>query len=52
MTSVPAYLKSKVVSIIKKGDHPLFISQVKNAVAQKTLEPLELIKITGWNYGG
>ena len=51
MASVPAYLKRKLVAIIKKGDHPLFISEVKNAVVQKTLEPLEL-RTTGWNYGG
>ena len=35
----------------RKGDHPLFLAEVKNAVVQKTLEPLEL-RTTGWNYGG
>ena len=33
----------------KKGDHPLFLEEVKNDVVQKTLEPLEL-RTTGWNY--
>ena len=51
LAAVPAYLKCKVVSIMEKGDHPLFLSEVKNAVVQTKLEPLEL-RTTGWNYGG
>ena len=51
LAAVPAYLKCKVVAIIEKGDHPLFLAEVKNAVIQKTLIPLEL-RTTGWNYSG
>ena len=51
MAAVPAYFKCKVVAIIEKGDHPLFLAEVKNAVVQKILEPLEL-RTTGWYYGG
>ena len=51
LAAVPAYLKCKVVAIMEKGDHPLFLAEVKNAVVQKTLDPLEL-RTTGWNYGG
>ena len=51
LATVPAYLKCTVVEIMEKGDHPLFLAEVKNAVVQKTLEPLEL-RTTGWNYGG
>ena len=51
LAAVPAYLKCKVVAIIEKGDQPLFLAEVKNAVIQKTLIPLEL-RTTGWNYGG
>ena len=51
LAAVPAYLQCKVVSIMETGDHPLFLAEVKNAVVQKTLDPLEL-RTTGWNYGG
>ena len=44
MAAVPAYLKCKVVAIMEHGDHPLFLAEVKNAVVQKTLEPLPKIK--------
>ena len=51
LDAVPAYLKCKVLEILAHGDHPLFLSEVKNAVVHQALEPLELRK-TGWNYGG
>ena len=51
LVAVPAYLKCKVVVIMEKGDNHMFIEEVKNTLAQKTLEPLELIT-TCWNYGG
>ena len=51
LAAVHAYLKCKVVAIMEKGDHPLFLAEVKNAVVQKTFEPLDL-RTTGWNYGG
>ena len=47
----PAYLKCKVIEIVEKGDYPLFLAEVKNALIQKTFKPLEL-RTTGWNYGG
>ena len=51
LTSVPAYLKCKVLEIMENGDHPLFLAEVKNAVVQKELEPL-VLRTTGWKYGG
>ena len=51
LVAVPAYLKCKVVAIMEHGDHPLFLAEVKNAVAHQVLEPLEL-RTTGWNYSG
>ena len=51
LKEVPAYLKCRVLNIIENGDHPLFLSEVKNAVVEKELDPLQL-KATGWNYGG
>ena len=51
LAAIPAYIKCKVVAIIEKGDHPLFLAEVKNAVVNQALEPLEL-RTTGWNYSG
>ena len=51
LSAVSAYLKCRVLEIMENGDHPLFMAEVKNAVVQKELEPLEL-RTTGWSYGG
>ena len=51
LKEVPAYLKCRVLDIMKNGDHPLFLSEVKDAVVYKELEPLQL-RSTGWSYGG
>ena len=51
LTSASAYLKCKVLEIIENGDHPLFLSEVIDAVVQKESEPLEL-RNTDWQYGG
>ena len=51
LTSASAYLKCRVLEIMEKGDHPLFLSEVINAVVQKESEPLEL-RNTDWQYGG
>ena len=51
LISASAYLKCRVSEIMENGDHPLFLSEVINAVVQKESEPLEL-RNTGWKYGG
>ena len=51
ITSAPSYIRCSVVEILENGDHPLFLSEVINAVVQKESEPLEL-RNTDWQYGG
>ena len=51
LMSASAYLKCRVLDIMENGDHPLFLSEVIDAVIQKESEPLELRK-TDWQYGG
>ena len=51
LTAAPAFIKCSVLGIMENGDHPLFLSEVKNAVVEKELHPLQL-KATGWYYGG
>jgi len=47
----PAYLVCDVMDINERGDHPLFLAEVKDVVVNNEIEPLELRK-TGWSYGG
>ena len=42
LVAVPAYLKDTVSSIMEHADHPLFLSEMKNAVVHQA-------RITGWN---
>ena len=51
LTAVPAYIKCSVLEILEKGDHPLFLAEVIDAVINEEPNPLELRK-TGWSYGG
>ena len=51
LTSAPAHIHCHVLEIIDNGDHPLFLSEVKDAMVREDVVPLELRK-TGWSYGG
>ncbi|MBT5956075.1 MAG: flavin reductase family protein [Candidatus Marinimicrobia bacterium] len=47
----PAYLVCHVLDVNDRGDHPLFLAEVKDVVVRHEADPLELRK-TGWSYGG
>ena len=47
----PAYLVCNVLDVNERGDHPLFIAEVKDVVVREDIDPLELRR-TGWSYGG
>ena len=51
LAAVPAYIKCRVLDILEKGDHPLFLAEVIDAVINEESKPLELRK-TDWSYGG
>ena len=51
LTAVPVYIKCRVLDILEKGDHPLFLAEVIDAVVNEESKPLELSK-TDWSYGG
>ena len=51
LTAVPAYIKCRVLDILEKGAHPLFLAEVIDAVINEESIPLELRK-TDWSYGG
>ena len=49
--AAPTYIRCHVMEIIEKGDHPLFLAEVKDVMVKEDVFPLELRK-TGWSYGG
>ena len=49
--AAPIYIRCHVMEIIEKGDHPLFLAEVKDVMVKEDVAPLELRK-TGWSYGG
>jgi len=51
LDDVPMYLEVKIVEIVDKGDHPLFICEVVNTVVREDTEVLT-IPNTNWHYGG
>jgi len=51
LDSPPAYLVCDVLDVNERGDHPLFLAEVKDVVVREDTDPLELRK-TGWSYGG
>ena len=51
ITDTPGFLYCRTIEIIEKGDHSLFLAEVKDAVVRRDSKPLEL-RPTGWSYGG
>ena len=51
LKAAPAFITCKVIDIIEKGDHPLFLSKLTNAIVNNETKPLKLSD-TEWNYGG
>ena len=44
-------IECELLGNISKGDHSVFVGEVKTAVLHKDHEPL-ILSDTGWNYGG
>lgn len=51
LKDVPMYLEVKIIEIVEKGDHPLFICEVVNTVLKDDTDILT-IPDTNWHYGG
>jgi len=51
LSNSPAYVHCNVLEILEQGDHPLFLSEVKNVFLNTQTKSLEL-RDTGWSYGG
>lgn len=51
LVDAPAYIECKVVEVVERGDHHLFIGEVVNASAGEPQDVLTTV-LTGWKYGG
>lgn len=51
LDDVPMVLEVKIIEIIDKGDHPLFICEVKNTILREDVDIL-MMSDTNWKYGG
>ncbi len=51
LDDIPMILEVKIIEIIDKGDHPLFICEVVNAILHQEVEMLTMTD-TNWHYGG
>ncbi len=51
LDDIPMILEVKITEIIEKGDHPVFICEVVNAILKEDVEILTMAD-TNWHYGG
>lgn len=51
LDDVPMVLEVKIIDIIDKGDHPLFICEVVNTILREDVDILTMSD-TNWKYGG
>ena len=51
LTEPPAYFECKVVYILDKGDHPIFLAEIMYVTLNREFNSMDL-KSTGWSYGG
>jgi len=51
LDDIPMILEVKIIDIIDKGDHPLFICEIVNTVLRQDVEMLTMAD-TPWHYSG
>ena len=51
LDDIPMILEVKITDIVEKGDHPVFICEVVNAILKEDAEILTMAD-TNWHYGG
>ena len=51
LDDIPMILEVIIIEIIEKGDHPIFICEVVNAIIHQEVEMLTMAD-TNWHYGG
>ncbi len=51
LDDIPMILEVKIIEIIKKGDHPIFICEIVNTIVRQNVDMLTMAD-TNWHYGG
>lgn len=51
LNDIPMILEVKVIEIVDKGDHPLFICEVVNTILRQDIDMMTMSD-TSWHYGG
>ncbi|MFQ6610364.1 MAG: flavin reductase family protein [Fidelibacterota bacterium] len=51
LTEPPAYFECKVVGMLDKGDHPIFLAEITNVNIDREFKIMNL-NSTEWSYGG
>lgn len=51
LDEIPMIIEGKILEIIKKGDHPIFICEIVNTILREDVEMLTMAD-TNWHYGG
>ena len=51
LDDIPMILEVKIIDIIDKGDHPIFICEVINTILRQDVDMLTMAD-TNWHYGG
>ena len=51
LVDIPMVIEGKIIEIIDKGDHPIFICEVENTILRQDVEMLTMAD-TNWHYGG
>ena len=51
LNDIPMILEVKIIEIVDKGDHPIFVCEVVNTILRQSVDMLT-ISDTNWHYGG
>ena len=51
LDDIPMILEVKIIELIDKGDHPIFICEVVNTILRRDVDMLTMAD-TNWHYGG
>ncbi len=51
LNDIPMILEVKIIDMIDKGDHPIFVCEVVNTILRQDVDMLTMAD-TNWHYGG
>ena len=51
LNDIPMILEVKIIEIVKRGDHPVFICEVVNTILHQEVDMMTMSD-TSWHYGG